>query len=84
MPAIHLSSEARELVLGAAERGASARLFAYSRRREGRATNIVLALKGSDPKRKPMVVMTPRSSWWQSTAERGGGIVCWLEVLARR
>lgn len=81
MPAIHLPSEARELVLGAAERGASARLFAYSRRREGRATNIVVALKGSDPKRKPMVVMTPRSSWWQSTAERGGGIVCWLESL---
>ena len=29
----------------------------------------------------PLVVMTPRSSWWQSTAERGGGIVCWLECL---
>jgi hypothetical protein len=27
------------------------------------------------------VVMTPRSSWWQSTAERGGGLVCWLETL---
>jgi len=27
------------------------------------------------------VVMTPRSSWWQSTAERGGGLVCWLESL---
>ncbi len=27
------------------------------------------------------MVMTPRSSWWQSTAERGGGIVCWLEAL---
>jgi hypothetical protein len=26
-------------------------------------------------------VMTPRSSWWQSTAERGGGVVCWLESL---
>jgi hypothetical protein len=25
--------------------------------------------------------MTPRSSWWQSTAERGGGLVCWLEAL---
>ncbi len=25
--------------------------------------------------------MTPRSSWWQSTAERGGGIVCWLETM---
>jgi hypothetical protein len=25
--------------------------------------------------------MTPRSSWWQSTSERGGGLVCWLESL---
>jgi hypothetical protein len=25
--------------------------------------------------------MTPRSSWLQSTAERGGGLVCWLESL---
>jgi hypothetical protein len=25
--------------------------------------------------------MTPRSSWWQSTSERGGGLVCWLEGL---
>jgi hypothetical protein len=28
-----------------------------------------------------VVVMTPRSSWWQSTSERGGGLVCWLETL---
>jgi len=26
--------------------------------------------------------MTPRSSWWQSTAERGGGLVAWLESLS--
>jgi len=25
--------------------------------------------------------MTPHSSWWRSTAERGGGLVCWLESL---
>jgi hypothetical protein len=25
--------------------------------------------------------MTPRNSWWQSTAERGGGLVCWLQSL---
>jgi hypothetical protein len=81
MPAIHLSSEARDLVLGAVARGARGRLFAYSRRREGRAANIVVMLKGRDPSRRPLVVMTPRSSWWQSTAERGGGIVCWLESL---
>jgi hypothetical protein len=38
-------------------------------------------LSGRGGVRPPVVVMTPRSSWWQSTAERGGGLVCWLECL---
>jgi len=80
-PAIHLSSEARETVLAAAARGAAARLVSDSRRTPGTAGNLVVTLPGSDPGRAPLVVMTPRSSWWQSTAERGGGIVCWLETL---
>ncbi|HUI33906.1 MAG TPA: hypothetical protein VLX67_00110 [Stellaceae bacterium] len=80
-PAIHVSSEARDFVMGAAERGETARLLAHSRRREARAVNVIVRLKGTDPSREPLVVMTPRSSWWQSTSERGGGIVCWLESL---
>src|SRR5437763_651633 len=31
--------------------------------------------------RPPLVIVTPRSSWWQSPAERGGGLVRWLESL---
>lgn len=34
-----------------------------------------------DRTRRPLEVMTPHRSWWQSTAERGGGLVCWLETL---
>jgi hypothetical protein len=80
-PAIHLPSEARELVLAAASDGAAARLVSHSRRTQATAANVVVALKGSEGGRPPLVVMTPRSSWWQSTAERGGGLVCWLESL---
>lgn len=80
-PAIHLSSEGREAVLAAAARNAPARLVAESRRTRIHAGNLVITLPGRDPGRAPLVVMTPRSSWWQSTAERGGGIVCWLETL---
>lgn len=80
-PAIHMPSEARDLILAAAARGATARLVAHSRRRAARAVNIVVRLAGRDAGRAPLVVMTPRSAWWQSTAERGGGIVCWLESL---
>jgi len=80
-PALHVSSEARERVLAAARTGSRARLVSFSRRTPARAANIVATLKGRTPGRSPLVVMTPRSSWWQSTAERGGGLVCWLESL---
>jgi hypothetical protein len=81
MPAIHLSSEVRDLVLAAARGGTAVRLVSHSRRTAARAVNIVVTLLGRDSARPPLVVMTPRSSWWQSLAERGGGIVCWLESL---
>jgi hypothetical protein len=79
-PAIHIASEAREAVLAAAAEGAPALLVAASRRTPTRACNIVATLSG-DGAGPPLVVMTPRSSWWQSTAERGGGLVAWLECL---
>jgi hypothetical protein len=80
-PAIHVASEARAAVLGAAAQGAPTRLVAHSRRTPAKGRNVVIALAGTGGARPPLVVMTPRSSWWQSTAERGGGLVCWLESL---
>lgn len=80
-PALHVSSEARDTVLAAAAQGAPARLVADSVRTRAQAANVVVNVDGRDPGRRKLVVMTPRSSWWQSTAERGGGIVCWLESL---
>ena len=80
-PALHVPSEAREAVLAAAARRASARLVAASRRTLAQACNVVVTIRGQDSARAPVVIMTPRSSWWQSTAERGGGLVCWLEAL---
>jgi hypothetical protein len=80
-PAIHVPSEVRDRVLEAQRDGARARLVAHSRRTRAPAVNTVITFKGGDPTRRPLVVMTPRSSWWQSTAERGGGIICWLESM---
>ena len=42
------------------------------------ASNIELRIQGTKPDLEPLVVMTPKSSWWTSTAERCGGIACWL------
>jgi hypothetical protein len=80
VPTVHVESEARDRLLAAAARRAPARLVADSRRTPARGRNIVVTLGTADA-RPPLVVMTPRSSWWQSVAERGGGIVCWLESL---
>jgi hypothetical protein len=80
-PAIQLSSEARDAVLAAAAKRAPARLVATCRRTPSRARNVVVTIPGYDRTKTPVVIMTPRSSWWQSTAERGGGLVCWLESL---
>jgi hypothetical protein len=81
IPAIHVASQARDAVMSAIARRTSARLVAHSARTKARASNIVVTLAGRDRSRPPLVVMTPRSSWWHSTAERGGGLVCWLESL---
>ena len=29
----------------------------------------------------PIAVVTPRTGWWESTAERAGGMVAWLAAL---
>lgn len=79
-PAIHIASEARDAVLAAATRRDVARLMSQYQRTTASGRNVVVTLAGRDRMRAPLVVMTPRSSWWQSTAERGGGLVCWLEA----
>jgi hypothetical protein len=76
-PALQVSSEAHDAVFAAS----SARVVAHYRRTPASARNVVVTIAGRDRTRPPVVVMTPRSSWWQSTAERGGGLVCWLESL---
>src|SRR5437016_7191717 len=81
-PAIHVASEARAALLDAAARGAPARLVAESRRTPTRAFNVVATPPATGSTGPPLVVMTPRSSWWHSTAERGGGLVAWLESLS--
>ncbi|MBV9966887.1 MAG: hypothetical protein JO008_14450 [Alphaproteobacteria bacterium] len=80
-PAVHVSSTDRPAVFEAIAQRRPARLVSVSKRTAAQARNVVVTLPGTERDRPPLVVMTPRSSWWQSTAERGGGIVCWLETL---
>ena len=56
-------------------------LISHYQRSDIEARNVVVTIPGRDRSAAPVVVMTPRSSWWHSTSERGGGLVCWLETL---
>jgi hypothetical protein len=71
-PAIHVAEMPRSEPV---------RLVSYYQRTVAEARNVVVTIPGRDRARRTVVVMTPRSSWWQSTSERGGGLVCWLETL---
>jgi hypothetical protein len=80
-PTVQISSVEHDRVMAALARGADFRVVVQTMRTPTQARNIVIVVPGRDRARPPVVVMTPRSSWWQSTSERGGGLVCWLETL---
>jgi hypothetical protein len=45
------------------------------------AYNVAAKVTGRRADLAPLVIMTPRSGWWRSTPERGGGIVVFLECV---
>ena len=54
------------------------RLMVRGQRQPGKSCNIRVERPGDDP---PLVLLTPRTSWWTSTAERAGGLFAWAEAL---
>lgn len=87
LPVLQVATEHRQRLQEAAAAGRTARLQISFDEALTEAFNVLARVPGRDPGLAPVVVMTPRSSWWTSTAERGGGIVVWLEaarMLAQR
>lgn len=80
-PVLQLSSEDSAWVTSLALRGPTVHLHAQVARARSSAFNITTTLSGTDRTLPPLVVMTPRSGWWACASERGGGIVCWLELM---
>ena len=64
-----------------AQQGTSATLVAYVRRTSAQAVNVTATIPGRDPSLAPLVVMAPRSGWWQCVSEQGSRILCWLEIM---
>lgn len=82
VPVVQVSSTAREWLEEVARAGTELRVVADAARVKGEATNILATVAGSRPDLPPVVVMTPRSGWYQCVSERGGGLAIWLEIIA--
>lgn len=80
LPVLQVATEHRQRLQEATAAGRVARLQIRFDETHTEAFNVQARVPGRDPGLAPVVVMTPRSSWWTSTAERGGGIVVWLET----
>lgn len=68
------------LQLGMKNRSA-AKLIAHCDYVDAVAHNVQARVKGSNPSLSPLVVMTPRSGWWNCASERGGGIAAFIEIM---
>ena len=80
-PLLQVSTIEGEWLKEMATAGAAAKLVAHVRRTPTQAANVVAKIAGRDPALPPLVVMGPRSAWYQSVTEQGSRMACWLETL---
>jgi hypothetical protein len=80
-PVLQVSSEGKPWLEECARNRSEAIVVAQVKRTPAEAFNVVAEIAGTDRSLAPLVVMTPRSGWWTCASERGGGIVCWLELM---
>lgn len=65
-----------------AKQGAEVELVSRHYREHAQSFNVAARVGASSSSAAPIVLLTPRTGWWESTAERAGGIVAWLAGLA--
>jgi hypothetical protein len=80
-PVLQVSSVEADALGDLARRGVGVTVAAHANRTTAEAFNITASIPGTDRALPPLVIMTPRSGWWTCASERGGGIVCWLELV---
>lgn len=80
-PVLQVGTEHRALIEAAVARRAKGQLVIDETQHTTQAYNVQVEVPGRAPDVAPVLVMTPRSGWWHSTSERGGGIAAWLEAV---
>jgi hypothetical protein len=81
VPVLQVSSEHHARLTELAASGARITYVAAANRNPSEAMNVVVNVPGRRTDLPPLVVMTPRSGWWQCASERGGGLACWMESI---
>ncbi|GAC1530838.1 MAG: hypothetical protein NVS3B12_05950 [Acidimicrobiales bacterium] len=80
VPVLQVGSAARSWLEDVARDRGQATVLTSGRTEAGASANVVVG--GSEiAGTGPLIVLTPRSGWWHCAAERGGGLVCWLEAM---
>ncbi len=80
-PVLQIGSEHQAFLEQVARDGTPVTVVATATRTPAQAVNVVATVAGQRPDLAPVVVITPRSGWWQCASERGGGLACWVETL---
>jgi len=82
VPVLQVDNKHKTWLLEAALKHRPATLNVHFNVNLVKAGNVQTIIKGKKPRAlAPVVIMTPKSSWWTSTAERCGGITLWLEAM---
>jgi len=80
-PVLQVAGMHAEFLTAQAQQGAEVTLLSRHHRESAQSFNIAARVGGASSA-APIVLLTPRTGWWESTAERSGGIVAWLAGLA--
>ncbi len=84
-PVLLVAGAHHALLDGQARKNVAVTLVNIHRRESTQSYNVVARIAAASKNgaaSAPLAVLTPRTGWWESTAERAGGLVAWLAGLA--
>ena len=82
-PVLQVGSAHETWLRAAAAQGKTADVVVDVDFEHAKGVNVEARINGQDPSLPPLVTITPKSSWWTSTAERGGGVALLLALMRR-
>ncbi len=79
-PVLQVAGMQGEFLKAQASQKTPVKVFSAIRREHTQSFNVE-AHTAAIASAKPLVIATPRTGWWESTAERAGGLLAWLAAV---